>query len=98
MSLNVGTLVANLTMSTVGFTTGLAKAQIATKKGVNTIGGTLSKLKVPILAVGAALAGIGVVAIKAAMDFEKAFTEVFTLLPGRSAEFYTEMTAQARNF
>jgi len=98
MSLNVGTLVANLTMSTVGFTTGLAKAQIATKKGVNTIGGTLSKLKVPILAVGAALAGIGVVAINAAMDFEKAFTEVFTLLPGRSAEFYTGMTAQARNF
>ena len=60
-----------------------------TKQAASNIGGLGSKiggLKVPILLAGAAIAGLGIAAVKMAADFEKSFAEVTTLFDAPDAQ------------
>lgn len=76
MALNVGNLVATLGMDKKGFDTGIEGAEKATKGFAEGFAAQLSKLKVPIAAVGAAVAAVGTAAVVAADNIDKAYNAI----------------------
>lgn len=74
----------------------------ALEKGLKGAQGHMNKLtgalKTGALAGGVAVAGLGVASVKMAMDFEKSFAEVKTLLPTLSDEAFGELQADLLNF
>ena len=76
MALNIGNLIAVLGMDKKGFDKGIKEADEKTEGFAAGFGEKLSKLKVPIAAVGAAVAAIGTAAILAADDMNKAYNNI----------------------
>lgn len=92
-NLNVGNLISTLRMDTKPFSAGVGKAQAQTKSFGASFAASMSKLKVPILAVGAALAGIGIAAFKAADDTQKAYNTI-RIGTGATGEALEDLTQQ----
>lgn len=76
MALNIGNLIAVLGMDKKGFDKGIKEADEKTEGFAAGFGEKLSKLKVPIAVVGAAVAAIGTAAILAADDMNKAYNNI----------------------
>ena len=92
-NLNVGNLVSTLRMDMRPFSKGIGAAQTQTKGFGTKFAASMSKLKVPILAVGAALSGIGLVAFKAADDTQKAYNTI-RIGTGATGETLEDLTQQ----
>ena len=96
MAVNVGNLEATLGMDTKGFKDGVKEAE----KGTKGIGASLSSLKVPLLAVGAAIgaafAAVGVAAFKSADDIDKAMANI-RVGTGATGDALAEMGDNMRN-
>ena len=96
MAVNVGNLEATLGMDTEGFKDGVKEAE----KGTKGIGASLSSLKVPLLAVGAAIgaafAAVGVAAFKSADDIDKALANI-RVGTGATGDALAEMGDNMRN-
>ncbi len=76
MALNVGALIATLGLNKKGFDDGVKDASKKTEGFAAEFGEKLSKLKVPIAAVGAAVAAMGTAAVLAADNINKAYAGI----------------------
>jgi len=76
MALNVGALIATLGLNKKGFDDGIKDASKKTEGFAAGFGEKLSKLKVPIAAVGAAVAAMGTAAVLAADNINKAYAGI----------------------
>jgi hypothetical protein len=76
MALNVGALIATLGLNKKGFDDGVKDASKKTEGFAAGFGEKLSKLKVPIAAVGAAVAAMGTAAVLAADNINKAYAGI----------------------
>lgn len=76
MALNIGNLIAVLGMDKKGFDKGIKEADEKTEGFAAGFGEKLSKLKVPIAAVGAAVAAMGTAAVLAADNINKAYAGI----------------------
>ena len=71
-----------------------AKAKLAGI--VSSVATTMKSLAVPIAAVGAAVGAAAVYGVKKFADFEQGMNQVFTLIPGASAEVRDQMIADVK--
>jgi len=71
-----------------------AKAKLAGI--VSSVATTMKSLAVPIAAVGAAVGAAAVYGVKKFADFEQGMNQVFTLMPGASAEVRDQMIADVK--
>ncbi|MFA5407167.1 MAG: phage tail tape measure protein [Bacilli bacterium] len=76
MALNVGALIATLGLNKKGFDDGVKDASKKTEGFAAGFGEKLSKLKVPIAAIGAAVAAMGTAAVLAADNINKAYAGI----------------------
>lgn len=71
-----------------------AKAKLAGI--VSSVATTMKSLAIPIAAVGAAVGAAAVYGVKKFGDFEQGMNQVFTLIPGASAEVRDQMVADVK--
>lgn len=92
-------LVVELATDATEYAKGLAQASQSTSSWGGKLAGVASKAALGALAAaGAAIAGVGVAGVKEFVGFQNSMNEVFTLLPGITAESMGKMQEDVKSF
>lgn len=92
-------LVVELATDATEYQRGLAQASSSTSNWGGKLAGIAGKAALgAVAAAGAAIAGVGVAGVKEFVGFQNSMNEVFTLLPGMSADAMGKMQEDVKSF
>ena len=94
----LGTAILDLRANAGPLDRGLERSEDNVRRSTGRMGKSVKLVGLAFAGAGVAAAGVGVVALKLAADFDKAFSEVRTLLPNVSDEAFGALQKDLRDF